>query len=257
VTKTTRDALFGGRVALDQPARGEGYRANVDALLLAAFASQGRRANVAVDLGAGAGAIALSLLYWDVAERVVLVEIDETASRAASSNLDANGWASRGEVWCGDVRSVPRRIVGADLVVCNPPYVAPGRGRVPVRPERARARSGELTHFTTAARSILGRRARACFVYPAYDLSALWAALKVAGLEPKRMRAVHSDEEAPARIVMVEAQAGKPGGLVVAPPLFERRASGYGPEVAGLLAGQLSAALRRGDRERSRTPPAR
>jgi tRNA1Val (adenine37-N6)-methyltransferase len=252
----THDALFGGRVVLRQPARGEGYRTNIDALLLAAFASEGRRARRVLDLGAGAGAIALSLLHWDAAERVVLVEIDDVASRAARDNLEANGWASRGEVVCADVRRLPERIGGADLVVCNPPYVEPGHGRLPSRPERARARSGELSCFTAAARSVLGRRARACFAYPAHRLGALWTALSQAGLVPKRLRAVHADTETPARIVLVEARAGKPGGLAVLPPLFERDANGYTPEVMGVLAGSLTAP-RGGGRARSRTPRAR
>jgi len=36
------DALFGGGLKLFQPAAGFGYRANVDAILLAAFAGRGR-----------------------------------------------------------------------------------------------------------------------------------------------------------------------------------------------------------------------
>ena len=63
--------------------------------------------------------------------------------------------------------------------------------------------------------------------------------------------------DTPARIVMVEACPGKPGGLLVLPPLFERDAKGYTPEVASLLAGALIAPPRTGDRARSRTPLAR
>src|SRR5258708_19936274 len=37
--EATQDALFGGSVVLFQPPRGAGYRTNVDALLLAAFAA--------------------------------------------------------------------------------------------------------------------------------------------------------------------------------------------------------------------------
>nr|MDQ2646873.1 methyltransferase [Myxococcota bacterium] len=52
----TCDALLGGAVELLQPR--EGYRVNVDSILLAAFAS-GRRVALAVDLGSGVGALAL------------------------------------------------------------------------------------------------------------------------------------------------------------------------------------------------------
>jgi tRNA1Val (adenine37-N6)-methyltransferase len=231
------DALFGGRVALRQPARGDGYRTNVDALLLAAFAKGTRRAKLAYDLGAGAGAVGLSLLQFDAAERVVMVEIDDTSSEAARANLAANGWAAKGDVMHSDVRGLGSDASRADLVVCNPPYVAPGRGRIPQGRERARARNGDLDIFTRAARSVLGRRARACFVYPAQDLGALWEALSAAGLEPKRMRAVHATDTSSARIVLIEARPAKPGGLVLEAPLIERSGGHYSPEVLAILGG--------------------
>ncbi|HEY3668042.1 MAG TPA: hypothetical protein VGL19_18695, partial [Polyangiaceae bacterium] len=62
---TTSDSLYGGAVSLRQPARG--YRVNVDAILLAAFAAQGRRAKLALDLGAGVGSVALGLHHLGAA----------------------------------------------------------------------------------------------------------------------------------------------------------------------------------------------
>ena len=254
--EATQDALFGGSVVLFQPPRGAGYRTNVDALLLAAFAAspvlpssssssgsgvvpqvptRSRPAAVAFDLGAGVGAVGLALLRFGAAKRVVFVEIDELAAAMARRNLDANGWTDRGEVVRGDVTDVGRARRGeASLVVCNPPYVAPGRGRV--SPAEARARSGEIDGFVEAARQVAGQRARVCFVYPAAELGALYTTLSSEGLHPKRVRFVHGTPSAPARIVLVEARAGRPGGLQVMPPLVERSARGYTPEMETLLA---------------------
>jgi tRNA1Val (adenine37-N6)-methyltransferase len=233
----TRDALFGGSVVLYQPARGAGYRTNVDALLLAAFAIGRGAAPIAFDLGAGVGAVGLTLLRLGGARRVVLVEIDGVPAAMARRNLDANGWTSQGEVVRGDVRDVALARRGeASLVVCNPPYVAPGAGRPAKGASRALARSGKLGTFVDAARTLAGRRARVCFVYPAREAQTLLATLSRAGLEPKRMRAVHASTDTPARIVLVEAQPAKPGGLVIVPPLFERSAHGYTDEISALLA---------------------
>jgi tRNA1Val (adenine37-N6)-methyltransferase len=254
--EATQDALFGGSVVLFQPQRGAGYRTNVDALLLAGFAAMAgtppphasaltrtgprttpRAAPVVFDLGAGVGAVGLALLRFGAAKRVVFVEIDEQPAAMARRNLDANGWTERGEVVRGDVRDVALSRRGeATLVVCNPPYIAPGRGRARARAAEARARSGELGAFVEAARQVAGRRARTCFVYPAHDLALLIATLAAEGLHAKRMRFVHSTPEAPARVVLVEAQAARPGGLGVMPPLVERAARGYTPEMAALLA---------------------
>ena len=236
VDASTRDALFGGRVLLEQPPRGAGYRVNVDALLLAAFARARAPVETAFDLGAGVGAVALSLLHFGAAKRVVLVEIDGSAAALARKNLAANGWGESAEVVHADVRDAARdRPAEAQLVVCNPPYVEPGRGRVSPVAARARARSGALAVFVEAARAIAGRRARVCFVYPARELATLCAALRSAGLEPKRVRAVHASPDAPARVVLVESQPAKAGGLSVMPPLVERIGGGYSAEMETLL----------------------
>lgn len=230
-SRTTEDTLFGGAVALAQPARGGGYRVNVDAILLASFAGgvlgetrSVRRARAAFDLGAGVGAVGLSLLHLEAAERVTMIEVDAALARLASKNARANGWESRIDVIRADVSdrdSVPAG--AADLVVCNPPYVAPGRGRVPAA-AHARARSGPLGAFLDAARRLAGRRARVCFVYPAIEATTLLTELRQRGLEPKRLRAVHGAPRrggGRARIVLVEAVAGRPGGLAIEPPYFE------------------------------------
>jgi tRNA1Val (adenine37-N6)-methyltransferase len=236
--EATQDALFGGSVVLFQPPRGVGYRTNVDALLLAAFAAAPGGAPLAAtayDLGSGVGAVGLALLRLGVAKRVVLVEIDAGPAAMARRNLDANGWTDRGEVLRADVRDVARSRRGqATLVVCNPPYVAPGRGRV--APAQARARIGELETFVGAARQVAGRKARVCFVYPAHELGVLLETLATEGLHAKRLRFVHASADAPARVALVEARAGRPGGLAVMPPLVERESTrGYTPELQALL----------------------
>jgi tRNA1Val (adenine37-N6)-methyltransferase len=251
--EATQDALFGGSLVLFQPLRGAGYRTNVDALLLASFAATPASvssapnagattlrsvtppATMAFDLGAGVGAVGLALLRFGAARRVVFVEIDEQPAAMARRNLDVNGWTDRGEVVRGDVRDVARSRRGeAALVVCNPPYTTPGRGQV--RQHEALARCGELAGFVHAARQVAGKRARVCFVYRAQELGALLASLADEGLHVKRMRFVHGTAEDPARVVLVEARAGRPGGLFVLPPLVEREASGYTREMETLLA---------------------
>jgi tRNA1Val (adenine37-N6)-methyltransferase len=249
--EATQDALFGGSLVLFQPLRGAGYRTNVDALLLAWFAAmpaaistQADRptlravhppASTAFDLGAGVGAVGLALLRFGAARRIVFVEIDEQPAAMARRNLDVNGWADCGEVVRGDVRDVARSRRGeASLVVCNPPYTSPGRGQV--RAAEATARCGELAGFVHAARQVAGKRARVCFVYRAQELGALLANLADEGLHAKRIRFVHGTADAPARVVLVEALAGRPGGLAVLPPLIERDAHGYTREMESLLA---------------------
>jgi tRNA1Val (adenine37-N6)-methyltransferase len=229
---SSTDTLFGGRVALAQPARGRGYRVNVDAVLLGAFAAgtllaeprRVRRSRAAFDLGAGVGAVGLTLLHLDAAAHVTMVEVDEALAELARANASANAWGDRIDVVCADVGDARALTAGAaDLVVCNPPYVEPGRGRAP-SPVRARAKSGSLGVFLDAARRLAGRRARVCVIYPAIEATTLLTELRARGLEPKRLRAVHGRARDPARVVLVECVAGRPGGLVLEPPLIETSA---------------------------------
>jgi tRNA1Val (adenine37-N6)-methyltransferase len=246
MTDPTRDALFAGALSLRQPARGQGYRVNVDALLLAGFAARvltgsnaaPRRAPVrhAVDLGAGVGAVGLALLHLGAARNVTMIEVDERLAALARMNVADNGWEGVIDVTVGDVDGV-RALEGgdADLVVCNPPYVAPGRGRPPLEEVR-RARYGELGAFVAAARRLAGRRARVCFVYPAAPSLSLASALARAGLHPKRIRPVHGRHHDDARVVLVEAAPGKPGGLAIEPAFVERDGSRPSDALAALLA---------------------
>ena len=187
------------------------------------------------DLGAGVGGVTLVMFARGFAERAVLVESDRDLCDLARENVERNG--ARATVVCADALVAARAHRGeAALVVCNPPYFEPGTGRV--SGTHGSARVGALERFVRAAREALGRRGRACFVYPASDLARLFATLRAAGLEPKRLRLVQPVAAAPARVALVEARASKPGGLVVLAPLVERsgpRHGDYTGEMAGVL----------------------
>jgi len=243
---TSEDALFGGRIKFFQPAPGRGYRANVDAILLAAFAARANRVSrLAVDLGAGAGAVGLSLFYRGTAERVAFVERDPVMAALCLRNLEANRLATRGTVHLGDLARTlatiaPKLTHAADLVVANPPYVAPhrdARARAETRTSARRlARHGDLLPFLRAAADALGRRGRVCLCYPAHALLEVTTQARQTGLEPKRVRFVHGRAGRPARIALVELTRAKAGGLVVVPPLVETGDDGRpSPELALLL----------------------
>jgi tRNA1Val (adenine37-N6)-methyltransferase len=236
--EVTSDALFAGALFVRQPKHG--YRVNVDALLLAAFAAQGRRARLALDLGAGVGAIGLMLAHVGAAAHVVLVEREPELASLARDNLSANGCPGDAEVHDLEARGLPRGLVQrAELVVSNPPFFPPAAG-TPSRRARS-ARSGELAPFVQAAKDALaGPRARAAFCYPAAALAELLACAAAAKLVPKRLRLVHARADAPARLALLELRVAKPGGLVVEPPLVEWQSGrARTPELARIVRGEF------------------
>lgn len=212
----TLDTLWDGQLALYQPRPGDGYRFNVDAVHLARFASE-KPAKRALDLGSGVGAVGLSLLHLRAAAHVTLVDHEPRYLQLASKSIEALAWQSR--VHCIE-RAVESLSLSDkfDLIVSNPPYTEPGAGR---SSKAGSARQGALAPFVKAARAHLGARGRFACVYPAREWQHLLACLAGAGLVPKRARFVHAKSDAAARVVLVEASAGKPGGLQVDPPLIE------------------------------------
>ena len=234
---TTTDSLYDGAVTLRQPARG--YRVNVDAILLAAFAATGRHSKFAVDLGTGVGAVALGLHHLKAASRFGLVERERVLLHLAAEN--ARRAALSAELCCCDLaQGLPGELrQRADLVVSNPPFFAPDSGRPGPEGPRTRARFGDLAPFLeAAAAAISSARARVVFVYPARELSRFLRSAETVRLVPKRLRLVHADTTAPARVALIELQRAKPGGLVILPPLFEWIAKGVrSPEVAAIIAG--------------------
>jgi len=219
---TARPPALARPSPLAQPARG--YRYAVDSLLLADFAACSR-ARACLDLGTGSGVIALRLLERGCCARAVGVERQPELAACARENARGLGLDARLRVVEGDLRRVVREDApgGFDLVVANPPFHARRNGRASPEPGRAAARhEGDTTlaDFVAAARHALGRRGRFCVVLPAARLPEHTELLGRAGLAPKRVRFVHATSSRPAHLALCEATAGKPGGLVVEPPLF-------------------------------------
>jgi tRNA1Val (adenine37-N6)-methyltransferase len=155
------------------------------------------------------------------------------------NHLEKRSSVHRADLSHGLAETVPEIVHAADLVVANPPYFSPERdgGRKGnARTARSRSRTGELAPFVRAAAEALGRRGRACFVYPAQAMVDLLMLARASNLEPKRLRMVHGTCDRPARIALVELVAGRAGGLVVLAPLVETNPDGTrSAEIAQLL----------------------
>lgn len=141
----TDDRLLDGRVHLRQPA--EGFRASIDAVLLAA-AVQAAEGDSVLDVGSGTGAAALCLAARVEGAQVTGIESDRTLVRLAGDNAEASGLAGRARFYLGDLVAPPIRLSPAsfDHVMANPPFAPAGSGRAPHHPGRAQAMiEGQVT----------------------------------------------------------------------------------------------------------------
>lgn len=214
----------------------DGYRFSIDPVLLCAFARVEEGEQVA-DLGTGAGVVPLILARRTAARRLVGVEIQPALADRARRSVRLNALEDRVEIVEGDLRNLGEVLEPGDfdVVLANPPFRKSGSGRQAPREERAAARhelAGGVTDFLRAAVLLLRHGGRFYVIFLAERLAELLAEMRQRGLEPKRLRCVHSRFEAKARMVLVEGRKGGRCGLTVEPPLFVYEGEKYSPEVS-------------------------
>ena len=177
-------------------------------------------------MGCASGAVVLLLaLRFPHILRLSGMDIQKPLVEMARRNAIENGLSDRVSFFEGDVRTVeavlPPRSFSA--VVMNPPYEAPGRGRLRASREEQTARQGFFCapeDVARAARHLLPFRGRLYLIFKAGRAAELFTALRSRDLEPKRIRDVLPLPGRPASVVLVEAAAGGKPGMIVEAPLY-------------------------------------
>jgi release factor glutamine methyltransferase len=88
----------------------------------------------ALDIGTGSGAIALSLVHETATTQVVATDISSDALSLARANADRLGHTARVEFRCGSLWEPVEADEVFDIVISNPPYIAPHE-RAELQPE--------------------------------------------------------------------------------------------------------------------------
>ena len=197
----------GGPVYTDDPS----FKITTDSVLLAHFASGNIFARCA-DLGCGGGLLSVLLHQECPDAEFTAIDIREDAAAMCGQNFRENN--IRGQVLRGDIRA--HRALGSggnyDLVVCNPPYYY--NGPKSPDPARAAARGGALSpaQFSGAASYLLKRGGEFCVVHKPEFLAEIFAAMRLADIEPKRLQFVcHKADSAPSLVLISGRRGGKPG----------------------------------------------
>ena len=236
----THDHILGGRLSLTQPKAG--YRAGMDAALLAAACDAGPRVRV-LDVGCGVGAALLAAAYRRPEARFVGMERDADALALARTNVADNALHDRVSVTAGDV-AAPFATLGEapfDAVMANPPFFDDAgalRG-----PAEARRGAWIADDGWPAWAAFLIKAAREggsiTVIHRADRLADL-----LAGLAPKagsfQIRPIHPFADAPAKRVIVRAVKTGRAPLVLLPPLVlhDRAGGKHRAEVEAILRGE-------------------
>jgi len=213
----------------------QGYRFSVDSLLLFSFVRLREVIKIA-DLGAGSGVIGLLLAKKYPKSSVTLIELQSELYELAKRNILLNNLQERVIALMADIREISNlKNKRFDLVVSNPPFRKPLTGLMSGEMQRAIARHEitlRLEDLIKASSSLLKYHGRLCLIHLPERLSELIETCRVNGLEPKRLRFVHSKPSVEAKMLLLEAVKQGRAGLKIEPPFFIYKEDGsYTDEV--------------------------
>jgi tRNA1(Val) A37 N6-methylase TrmN6 len=240
--KITEDRILGGRVLLRQPR--SGYRAGLDAALLAAACDSAAEARV-LDAGCGAGAVLLAAAARCPEVRFVGLERDAEAAELARANIEANGLGGRVRVIEADLARPFAELGEApfDAALANPPFFDDAgalRGPSPARRGAWIAPEGLETWLAFLVKAVR-EGGSVTVIHRADRLADL-----LAGLSPKagsfQVRPVHPFSDEPAKRVIVRALKTGRAPLRLLPPLVlhERGGAKHTAPTEAILRGEAS-----------------
>ncbi len=193
--------------------QGDLPRFTQDSVLLSAFADLSPE-DIALDLGAGTGAVAL-LTYARNGAAFSCLEREAALCELLRMTMDYNGLSF--PVHELDWADAPNVLGHGTFtaIICNPPYFE--KDLQSPNAQRAAARGGANAFLgaVACAKKLLKYGGKFYFCYPAERLADAFILLRQNGLEPKRLRLVAYNMKKPPYLALVLARKGGRPGMKV------------------------------------------
>ncbi len=199
-----------------------GYRYSIEPFLLADFA-QLLPGQKVLDIGTGCGIIPLLMVFREPTLKVTGIEIQAAAAENAEKNVFKNQMGIK--IIHDDFIEWAKRVElePFDLIVSNPPYRKINSGRTNPDPGKAIARHElklNLQSMLDKAQPILKKGGHIALAYPPIRLQETLGELESRELFPSRIRFIHGNQNAEAKIFLVDAVKEKKSDLIVDSPLY-------------------------------------
>lgn len=244
----TEDAFLGGAVMAWQPRTG--YRAGVDAVLLAASLAENTSGARILDAGAGVGVVGLCVARRLPEVSVTLAEREPVLAKLAVANVHRNNFSAQIRVQKADIlaRGSQEGLSpeSFDVVLANPPFYDEASCRLPRDPLRARAHAmseaddGEsLDGWLRAAARLTKPGGRATMIHRADALASLLAAF-ANRFGDVTVMPIHPRAGAPAHRILVSGRKGSRGPMrLLSGIILHGDDGGFRPEIGRVLRGPV------------------
>ena len=198
----------------------DGLTFGTDALLLGAYVTG--KYGYGIELGGGSGIISMLLLTREKVGRIDALEVQPTYADLIRRNAELNGLSDRLTAHSLDIRDFsPER--EADIVFTNPPYMKSDSGRANSLSAKNIARHeicGDIYDFMREGARMLKFGGILAAVYRPDRLADIMAAMRDAGVEPKRMTLVYADAKSEPSMALIEAKRGAKSSMLLTRPLI-------------------------------------
>lgn len=238
----TEDLFLGDKLTLLQPK--SGYRAGIDAVLLAASANADGPVRI-LDLGAGIGTVGLCVAARLVEADVILAELQRKLVHLARRNIAINSFEDRVQAVEADITSPQGRIDSLALtpedfahVLANPPYHETGAGTLPENIVKATSHAmprDALELWVKAMARYCAPGGRATMIHKVEALPHVLAAYD-GRFGNIRIRPIYPRADAPAIRILVDGTKGSRAPLVLSPGLvLHGEGHAFTPEAEAIL----------------------
>ena len=234
----SNDSFFNGKIQIRQFRKG--YRFSIDAVILAHHAAPTDNSCI-LDLGAGCGVIPLLITFRNPTIKCFAVEVQPDLAALAEANVQANAMQRHITTMCMDMKSLlPHMLVQPiDMIISNPPYRRVNSGRINPDHQRAVARHElkiNLEELVATAYRLLPKRGRFVVMYPAERMTEVLTQMHQIGIEPKRLRMIHTSADSNAKLIIVDGVKDGRSGIEISPPLMVYNKDGtYTEEIEEML----------------------
>tara|TARA_B100001123_G_scaffold363779_1_gene421745 strand:+ start:145 stop:888 length:744 start_codon:yes stop_codon:yes gene_type:complete len=199
-----------------------GYRYSIEPFLLVDFCILRPRQEV-LDIGTGCGVIPLLMINREPELKITGIEIQGSAVVIARQNASKN----KKQIKFLDADFLDKELTFSseqfDVIISNPPYRKINSGRMNLDEGKAIARHElklNLQDMLEKANPFLKKGGHINLAYPPIRLEETLRELENQKLFPSRIRFIHGNKNAEAKIFLIDAIKGKKSDLIVDSPLY-------------------------------------